>query len=236
MSQTPSRLSDDELTALRQFDTCKLANAIEKLNLRLHNEGYTMPGLRCVTGSCDSVLGFAATSRVRCGDPPLRGSSFQDVAEWWAYLERQPWPRIAVIEDIDPQPARGAVLSDMHAEILRALGCIGVVTNGAVRDVPALGEMNFPAFADQVTISHAYVHLVEYGTPVNIHGLPIDPADLIYADIHGVLSIPVGSVGDIVRLAREGTRREARVIDLCRSAEFSFERLYAEMHDLEINR
>lgn len=182
------------------------------------------------------MLGFAATSRVRWGPARYAGSSFQDVAEWWAYLERQPWPRIAVIEDIDPQPARGAVLSDVHAEILRALGCIGVVTNGAVRDVPALGEMNFPAFADQVTISHAYVHLVEYGTPVNIHGLPIDPADLIYADIHGVLSIPVGSVGDIVRLAREGTRREARVIDLCRSAEFSFERLYAEMHDLEINR
>lgn len=224
------------MTALRRFDTCKLANAIEKLNLRLHNEGYTMPGLRCVTGACDSVLGFAATSRVRCGDPPLRGSFFHDVAEWWAYLEKQPRPTIAVIEDIDPQPAQASVLSDLHAEILRALGCSGVVTNGAVRNVPALGAMKFPTFSSQVTVSHAYVHLVDYGTPVEICRLPISPADLLYADVHGVLSIPAGYVGDIIRLACEGARREGRVIDLCRSAEFSFERLYAEMHDLEINR
>ncbi len=236
MSHIPSRLSAEELAALRRFDTCKLANAIEKLNVRLHNEGYTQPGLRCVTAACDSVLGFAATSRVRCGDPPLHGASFHDVAEWWAYLEKQPGPRIAVIEDSDPHPAQGAVLSDVHAEILRALGCIGVVTNGAVRDIPALGAMNFPAFASQVTISHAYVHLVEFGIPVEIHGLPINPADLLYADVHGVLSIPIGHVDDIIRLANEGVRREARVIDLCRSTEFSFERLYAEMHHLEINR
>lgn len=236
MSHTAFKLGDDDLAALRQFDTCKLANAIEKLNLRLHNEGYTRPGLRCVTGTCGSVVGFAATSRVHCEDPPLRGSSFHDVAEWWAYLEKQPRPQIAVIQDIDPRPAQGAVLSDVHAAILRSLGCVGVVTNGAVRNIPALEAMSFPAFASQVTISHAYVHLVDYGRPVEIHGLPIHPADLLYADVHGVLSLPMGYLPDIIRLARENALHEARVIDLCRSSEFSFERLYAEMHDLEINR
>ena len=236
MSQIPFCLSNEELTALRQFDTCKLANAIERLHLRLHNEGFTQPGLRCVTGTCDPVIGFAATSQVRCGDPPLPGSSFHDVAEWWAYIEKLPKPRVVIIEDTDPHPAQGAVLSDVHAEILRALGCVGVVTNGAVRDVPALAAMNFPAYASQVTISHAYVHLVEYGVPVQIYGLLIIPGDLLYADVHGVLSLPAAHLPDILRLAREGVQREARVIDLCRSSEFSFERLYAELHNLEINR
>jgi 4-hydroxy-4-methyl-2-oxoglutarate aldolase len=236
VSQAPSKLSAEQLTALQQFDTCKLANAIERLNLRLHNEGYTQPGLRCVTGACEPVLGFAATSRVRCGDPPLRGSSFHDVADWWAYLKEQPVPKIAVIEDVDPRPAQGAVVSNVHAEVLRALGCAGAVTNGAVRDIPALTVMNFPAFASQVTISHAYVHLVEYGKPVDIHGLKINPGDLLYADVHGVLSLPVGQIPDVIRLAHEAARHEARVIDLCRSPEFSLERLYAETHNLEITR
>lgn len=229
-------MSEDELAALRKFDTCKLANAIEQLNLRLHNEGYSQPGLRCVSGPCDSLLGFAATSCVRGQDPPLRGSRFPDVTEWWAYLSKQPGPRVAVIEDMEPHPAQGAVLSDVHAEILRAFGCIGVVTNGAVRNIRALEAMQFPAFASHVTISHAYVHLVDYGVPVKIHGLRINPGDLLYTDAHGVLSLPINHVPDIIRMARERARYEARVIDLCRSADFSFERLYTEMRNLEINR
>lgn len=221
------------LSEFLSFDTCKIANAIEALKLRLHNEGFTRPGLRCVTGGFPAILGYAVTSKVRCADPPVRGSSSLDLVEWWAKIQERPTPRVAVIQDIDEEPGQGAVLSHMHAEVLRSLHCCGVVTNGAVRNVPSLAAMSFPAFACHVTMSHAYVHMVEYGVPVNILELRIEPGDLIFTDVHGVLSIPVQHAGDILRVARERERKQNRIFDLCRGAHYSFERLKAEIQELE---
>lgn len=217
-------LTPDQRQAILAFDTCKIANAIEALHLRMRNEGYTHPGLRCVTGY-PRALGYAVTSRVKCADPLMKGYSYSDLAEWWAVFHTRPSPRIAVIEDVDETPGQGSVLSDVHASVLQALQCHAVVTNGAVRNIPALAEMGFPAFSCHITLSHAYVHLVEFGCPVNILGLSVSPAELIYVDVHGVLAIPEESVEDIIRVAGETARIEKTVIDLCRTKPFSFDRL-----------
>jgi 4-hydroxy-4-methyl-2-oxoglutarate aldolase len=207
------------------YDTCKIANAIEVLKIRQRNEGFTHAGLRCVTGGFPAILGHAVTSKVKCADPPMKGYSTYDLCDWWEVIATRPSPRIAVIEDIDESPGQGGVLSDVHAEVLRALGCLGVVTNGAVRNIPLLAHLQFPAFCKHVTVSHSYVHLVDYGIPVEILGLTIAPGDLIYADVHGVISIPAELVSDILRVARECADRERTIIDLCRSDSFSFDAL-----------
>ena len=56
------------LESIRQFDTCTIANAIEKFSVRLRNVGYTRPGLQCVTGGSPRLLGYAATARIRIID------------------------------------------------------------------------------------------------------------------------------------------------------------------------
>jgi hypothetical protein len=61
--------------AIRQFDTCTIANAIEHFRVRLRNEGFTRPGLQCVTGGSPRLLGYAATCRVRSADPPMSGNA-----------------------------------------------------------------------------------------------------------------------------------------------------------------
>ncbi|WP_321476932.1 RraA family protein [uncultured Paludibaculum sp.] len=221
------------MNELLSFDTCKIANAIEVLKLRLRNEGFTQPGLRCVTGGFPAIIGYAVTSKVRCANPPMRGATSRDLTDWWAKLRERPVPRVAVIQDIDDQPGQGAVLSQMHAEVLRSLQCCGVVTNGSVRNIPSLAAMSFPAFACHVTMSHAYVHLVDFGVPVEILGLDVSPGDLIHADVHGVLSIPAQHVDDILRVAREREQRLTKIVDLCRGTGVSFDRLKAEIHELE---
>lgn len=221
------------LRELQGFDTCKIANAIEVLKLRLRNEGYTRPGLRCVTGGFPAIAGYAVTTKVRCAEPPIRGTSHLDLTDWWRKLQERPVPRVAVIEDIDPEPGQGAVLSQMHAEVLRSLQCGGVVTNGAVRNIPSLAAISFPAFSCHVTMSHAYAHMVEYDVEVEILGLRVKPGDLVFADVHGMLSVPVEHIGDILRVAREREQRLVRIIDLCRDGRFSFDHLTAEIHELE---
>lgn len=208
-----------------QFDTCKIANALECLKLRLKNEGFTHPGLHCFTGGFPAVLGYAVTSRVKTADPPLKGSSHFDPLDWWSLIGSRPGPKIAVIQDVDHNPGQGAVLSDVHAEILRALDCHSLITNGAVRNLPALAAMSFPAFSQFVTASHAYVHMIDFDTPVDIFGLHVKPGDLIYADIHGALVLPLDALDDLVRVAHEQSAKERAIIDLCRSGQFSIANL-----------
>src|SRR5262249_46427477 len=161
-----SRLTTDQMEAIRRFSTCIVSNAIEAFGVRLRNEGYTWPGLKCWTGSSLSMLGYAATCKVRSQNPPPVGHSYYDRTDWWGEIGRLPEPRVAVIQDTDSPPGRGGVVGDVHASILRALNCVGLVTNGSVREVPAVAAMRFPMFACSVSVSHAYTHMVDFGEPV----------------------------------------------------------------------
>lgn len=214
-------LNENQRNQILRFDTCKVANALERLRLRLRNEGFTRPGLHCVTGGYPVVLGYAVTSRVKTADPPLRGSFHFDLLDWWSLIASRPGPLIALIQDVDHNPGQGAVLSDVHAEVLRALNCHGVITNGAVRNLPSLAEMGFPAFSQFVTASHAYIHLVDFDVPVEILGLRVKPGDLVFADVHGALVLPDDALDDIIRVTNEQATEERSIIDLCRGPAFS---------------
>jgi len=213
------------LDAIRNFDTCTVANAIEQFKIRLRNEGFTRPGLRCVTGGFPRLLGYAATCRVRAADPPMAGDSFSGRTDWWAEIGNLPVPRIAVIQDLDAAALGASTVGEVHAAILKAFQCDGLITNGAVRDLPGVSRMQFPMFASLVAVSHAYAHMVDYGKPVEIFGLTIHSCDLLYADCHGVLSIPLGIASEIPEVAAAIRAQEQEIIDLCQSPEFSTEKL-----------
>jgi len=111
--------------------------------------------------------------------------------------------------------------------ILRALGCVGVVTNGAVRDIPAARAAGFHYFAGCVSVSHGYVHIVDFGDPVEIGGLRIESGTLLHGDLHGVQSVPAEIAAQIPDVAARITAHERALLALCRSPDFSLEKLRA---------
>jgi 4-hydroxy-4-methyl-2-oxoglutarate aldolase len=209
------------LDEIRQFDTCTIANAIEQFDVRLRNEGYTRPGLRCVTGGEPRLLGYAATARLRSADPPMSGKAYLDRTDWWEIIARLPMPRIAVIQDLDTGRGAASCVGEVHAAILKALGCVGVITNGAVRDLPGVRGMGFPMLAGSVAVSHSYSHLVDCGEPVEIFGLGIAMGDLIYADCHGAISIPREIAAELPAAAARIRNHEQRIVAVCQSPDFS---------------
>jgi len=225
MSTQASALTLSDLDAIRQFDTCRIANAIEEFDIRLRNEGYTRPGLRCLLPELAPMLGYAVTAQIRCSNPPPTGHVYPDRTDWWAWIQSLPAPRVAVIEDVDPQPGMGAFVGEVHAAILQALGCAGVVTNGAVRDLPGAGALGFPMFACHVSVSHAYAHIVNFNEPVRINGLSVRPGDLLYGDGHGLISIPAEIAADLPAVAARQAVKEREILELCRSRDFSISRL-----------
>jgi 4-hydroxy-4-methyl-2-oxoglutarate aldolase len=227
-----SPIAPETLAALQTLDTCAVANAIETFQVRLRNEGYTDASIRSVTPCEASVAGYAVTARIRCSSPPMRGGAYVDRTDWWNHILTIPGPRIVVIEDVDPKPGTGAFLGEVHACILQALGCVAAVTNGSVRDVPAIANSGFKMFANHLSVSHAFVHVVDFGHPVIVGGLEIRPGDLLHADCHGVLSVPHEIVDAIPARSAELEARERKVLGLCREGNVTIERLRDAVHGI----
>jgi regulator of RNase E activity RraA len=218
--------------ALRSIDTCVVSNAIETFDVRLRNAGFADARIRCMFEDLPPLVGYAATARLRAVDPPMSGRVYHDRTDWWKSILEIPHPRVVVLEDLDTPPGVGAFLGDMHAAILRALDCVGYVTNGAVRELPRVRELRFQVFAGNVAVSHAYAHLFDLGCAVNVGGLEVKPGDLLHGDRHGILTIPREIAAEIPMVAAKLQRVEQRIIDFCQSKEFSVDRLSQLMKDL----
>jgi len=226
----PSALSAEDLENLRALDTCLVSNAIERADVRLRNEGFVSGGSVSSTARCQfpdmpPMVGYAVTGRIRTTAPPMTHRCYYDRMDWWSYVASMPEPRVMVLQDADPMPGLGAFIGEVHASIGLALNCVGCVTNGAVRDLPAVAEMGFQMFAGCVSVSHAYAHIIEFGEPVEIDGLKIAPGDLIHGDRHGVLTIPLSIAAKIPEAASQLLAEEQELIHFCRSREFSLEGL-----------
>ena len=226
-----ANLTDQQFESLRCLDACTLANAIETFRERLRNEGFMNNSVRALFPQFPPMLGYAATLKVRGSAPPMADGRFSERTDWWDYVSSLPAPRVLVLQDAATRVGLGSLLGAVQFNILHALGCVGAVTNGSVRDLPAAERLGFPLFAGNIAVSHAYVHVVEFGSPVEIGGLKIASGDLIHGDLHGVQSVPLEIAPRIPGIAAMIHSREKALIELCQSREFSIEKLRAAVTD-----
>ncbi len=224
-NRKPQAVPVEILEALKNLDAGTLSNAIESFHTRLRNEGFVAHSIRCFCPQIAPMVGYAATLRIRGSSPPTAGAPYREGTEWWDYVLSLPAPRVLVVQDVATRPGLGSLIGAVHMNILRALQCVGVVTNGAVRDLPAAEAANFHYFAGNLALSHAYVHIVEIGRPVEIGGLTIHSGDLLHGDCHGIQSVPVELAGQIPAAASKIAAQERAIIELCRSPEFSIDKL-----------
>ncbi len=220
-------LAPEQLEALRALDACSLANAVETFQVRLRNEGFTRGATRCLFPQLPPMVGYAVTVKIRGASPPTGAPTYLERTDWLDYIQSVPGPRIVAVQDVSSQPGVGALFGEVHVNILKALGCIGAITNGAVRDLPAVSGLGFPLFAGSLSVSHSYVHIVEVGTPVEIDGLAIHSGDLLHGDLHGLQAIPPEIAAQLPAVAAQFTVRERALIALCRSPGFTVEKLRA---------
>ncbi len=222
-------LTPESLTALRRLDTCTVANAIETFGVRLRNEGFTDPSIHCLFPQLPPLVGHAFTLRIRASGPPIDGRPPIERNDWWDQLLALPAPRIVVIQDASERLGLGSFLGEVHAHIFKALGCVGVLTNGSAHDLPGIESTGLQVFAGSVAVSHAYVHLVDFGQPVVVGGLTIRPGDLLHGDRHGVLGVPPAIAAQIPAAAARLIASDRRLIELCQSPDFTVARLRAAL-------
>jgi 4-hydroxy-4-methyl-2-oxoglutarate aldolase len=224
-------LPPDLLAHLGTYTTPTVANAVETFNVRPRTAGFMSGQIRCLFPDLGSMVGYAVTATCRASAPPPSGAAALRF-DAWRLIEKIPAPRVVVLQDLDDPPGVGAYWGEVQSNIHRALGCIGTITNGGVRDLDEVHALGFHFFAGSVVVSHAYVHLVEVGTPVEIGGLAVRPGDLLHADKHGVLAIPSDIAGRIAEGVARVEREERQLIAYAQSSEFTrqgLEELYRRL-------
>jgi 4-hydroxy-4-methyl-2-oxoglutarate aldolase len=207
---------------LQRFDSCTISNAIEQLKVRTRNEGFVDGSVRCTFPDLAPRCGYAVTASIRSSSTPIAGRCYFDRTDWWTYVRTVPAPRFLVLQDVDDLPGLGALFGEIHACIAASIGCTAILTNGSVRDLPGVRQTGLQMFSSRLAVSHAYAHVVDFGIPVEIGGLRIQPGDLLHGDQHGVVCIPTHVAPSLPKLAAELLASEKELIDYCRSGDFSF--------------
>jgi 4-hydroxy-4-methyl-2-oxoglutarate aldolase len=230
-----TELTPAQLGRLRDFTTCIVASSIETFQVRLPNTGFADSSIRCIFNEHPPIAGYAATARIRTSNPPMEGRGYSYArTDWWSHILSIPAPRIVVIEDLDQPAGLGAFVGEVSANILLALGCEGLVTNGAVRDVNEVRLSGFQMFAGDVSVSHAYAHIFDFGGPVKVGGLIVRPGDLLHGDRNGVQTIPAEIASRVPDMADKIVRRRQRLIEICRSKDFSLDVLQSAIETPEL--
>jgi 4-hydroxy-4-methyl-2-oxoglutarate aldolase len=235
-AMTFNRLEPSVLEELRQLDSCSVANAIETFGVRLRNTGFSDSSIHCLFEDHPPMVGHAATVRIRTAEPPMKGESYYYRLDWLDYFSSIPSPRVLVIEDLDANPGLGAFIGDVHANILHLLGCVGVVTNGAVRDVEAVQALDLQLFAHNVSVSHSFAHAVDFGGTVNVAGMEVQSGEVLHGDWHGVQTVPFQIAPEIHAVVQRMRDEEREFILLAQSGDFSVEKLRSIVDALRAKR
>ena len=233
---TSNQIAPAVLQELQQLDSCTVANAIEKFGVRLRNSGFADSTVRCIFEELPPLIGYAATVRIRTSEPPMDGDGYYYRLDWLDPLLSIPVPRVLVVEDMDPHPGVGSFVGDVHANILRALGFVGLVTNGAVRNIDEARALKFQMFARNLSVSHAFAHVVDFGGAVHVGQMAVRPGDLLHGDRHGVQTVPMEIAQRIPAVAQGMRGEEREIIELCQSSAFTLEKLRSVVAEIRMKR
>ncbi|MGQ9584236.1 MAG: RraA family protein [Anaerolineae bacterium] len=230
-----SRHTSKELKAISQFQVPTLANAIETFGVIPSNTGFCNATMECRFPDMPLMLGYAVTARVSTDQPPSQVRPGIHEPDYWRYIASLPGPKVVVIQDID-HPPKGAMLGEWNANVHRALGCVGAVVDGAVRDLEGVRRLDFALFSTAILPTHGYGAFIDFGGSVRVADLVVQTGDLLAGDQHGVILIPDEiPLLKLAEVAAEIDRLESEIFTLCQSPGFSTEKL-AELSDSIVRR
>lgn len=206
-------LNASVIESLRRFSTPTISNAIETFHVRHRMFGVTGAGIRCFFPELGPVVGYACTALVKTATPPDEPRRVNR-RSYWEYVRRSPGPKVCVVQDLSPAPG-GAYWGEVNASMHKALGASAVLTNGTVRDIDEVERLGFGFFASGLQVSHGFAHLEDYNQPVEIFGMRVEPGDLIHADKHGAVVIPIEIAPQLADAAQQVELSERLMLAAC---------------------
>ncbi len=195
-------LSTADLLNLKRWNTPTIYNGWEQITRHDRNQGrFNRQPLTDFMPQMGIMVGYAATVVVEPSNPQHQKDNPDAQRQYMQYLASLPSPVIVVVKDLD-SPHIGSFWGEINANMHKALGCVGTITDGAIRDLDEMTNAGLKALAKQLCVGHAYSTPVKWGVEVEVFGTHISPGDLIHADKHGFMAINPEDAEHLLAAAR----------------------------------
>ena len=221
-------LSKAHAEFLQSIDTPTVCNLIEMVAPERRGHGYTIQHLHCPFPDLPPMVGFAKTVTFAARTPHgMDGAGYMAKRlDYLDYVAAEPRPAVMIMQDLDSPKGHGAFWGEVQSSVHKALGALGVVTDGSIRDIPQIAP-GFQMLAGSIGPSHAYVHVVDFGIDVTVHGMSVKSGELIHADRHGAVVVPAIRIDAMKAALVTLLAQEARVLDVARKPGVTVEALKA---------
>ncbi|RLS33694.1 MAG: RraA family protein [Planctomycetota bacterium] len=199
----PRSLSLSDLLQLKRWNTPTIYNGWEQITKQDHcADAVNLEETRDFMPQMGPMVGYAVTLKVEPSNGTHRKTKPTANADYRRYLASVPGPKIVVVQDMDKPRVIGSFWGEVNANVHKALGCVGTITDGAIRDVDEMTNAGLKAIARRLCVGHAAVQAVEFNCDVEVFGRKVSPGDLIHADKHGFIVIRPDEQAGILEASR----------------------------------
>lgn len=182
-------LSHSDLLKLKRWNTPTIYNGWEQITKRDNAaDAFNIEETHDFMPQMGPMVGYAVTVVIEPTNPEhKKNTACND--EYRKYVASVPGPKIVVVQDLDKPRVIGSFWGEVNSNMHRALGCVGTITDGSIRDVDEMTNAGFKALAQRLCVGHAHVCPVRWNCDVEVFGRKISPGQLIHADKHGFLAV-----------------------------------------------
>jgi len=203
MSSSPAPLLHADLLQLKRWNTPTIYNGWEQITRRDRaGDAFNIEETRDFMPQMGPMVGYAVTVVIEPSSKQHREANPNGWSEYRRYVASVPGPKIVVVQDLDKPRVIGAFWGEVNSNMHRALGCVGTITDGGIRDLDEMTNAGFKALARRLCVGHAWSHPVRWNCDVEVFGRKVSPGDLIHADKHGFLVIAPDEAPKLLDAAR----------------------------------
>ena len=213
MSEPPKRLGHAELLQLKRWNTPTIYNGWEQITKHdAAADAFNLAECRDFMPQMGPMVGYAVTVVIEPSQLKHKSANPNAWTEYRHYVASVPGPKIVVVQDLDRPRVIGSFWGEVNSNVHRALGCVGTITDGAIRDLDEMTNAGFKAIARQLCVGHAHSTPVRWDCAVEVFGRKVEPGQLIHADKHGFLAIPARDEAALLEAARFMDANECNTI------------------------
>lgn len=205
------------LEELKRFDTPSITNVVatypgSPLCLGLYDpwadNWYTDQSIRCMYPELGRLVGYAVTCVYGLPEPDGPALSFMDVVD---ALESSKKPAVLVLEQRFPAALASKVglAGGNMVSAMKALGCVGLISNGPSRDLDEVRPMQFQYMLTGISAGHGPFAVQAVNVPVSVGGMDVIPGEIIHMDENGAVKFPADRLAQVVQYADALQKEEA---------------------------
>ncbi len=209
----PRRISTAEMLELRRWNTPTVYNGWEQITSQNPGEdAFNLEPTVDYMPQMGAMTGRAITVVCEPSNPVHKQQNAGAWSEYRRYVASLEGPKVVVVQDLDKPRTMGAFWGEVNSSLHRALGCVGTITDGAIRDVDEMTNAGFKALARRMCVGHAYSCPVRWNCAVEVFGRRVEPGQLLHADKHGFMVIRAEDEDRLLEASRYLDSQECQTV------------------------